>query len=944
MNDLPIMRRCKDDWVNATQILKCCNFPKAKRTKILEKGVQTGRHEKVQGGFGRFQGTWIPLEDARNLAALYGVTADQAPVIFMDVLDPNLHIPAKQKTTGNKDPTPIKRKYTRRPKKSEETPTKKTRLDNGASQPPLAGQIPQFSPTQVPQFLPQMYILPQQQQQHQQQMGPPPGFPYKPQPPPVMGNVAISMSQQQEFMQRARMQQAQRQGVPQPHPHAGQNHPGAPLTPMANGPGHGQHPNSHTPQHMRQMQQQPPQYYTPQHAPQQQHMSQGPPPRMPPQFAPQSAPTQGFDSLSLQLANGTWSQDDLGAAPAKESDTLMLLQDDVKPPVFGLDIPEDSLYSAQLLKFFAEDDAEIPYFIHNPPYDFNINEPIDDEGHTPLHWAALIGNYHMIYLLVQKGANILAVNSFGLNPLLKLISFNNCYELKNFPQVLELMDKCLSNTDINGRTPLHYLCQFAKVPSKLDLLKYYLAICLNKLRVLSLANDQVVDLMANVINHQDVNGDTCLHLAAKLRSAEVCSMLLQVGARDDLENSQKETASEIISQFQIGDGGSMAQKLAPGLALQLAAARGAPASYVDTTSMSMLYLPHLLDQFVMATPVQARSNHTPDTQRTTVQSDDMDEDLARVDKKHLDKLMENKENFDANGKAGLVPATTGSHGAPLHPSKSQPQAAPAPSTPSVLGFGMLTPAKTNLASLPAISEHLTPETRTRGHPQMVSNHRPQAPKVLEGKLEGQTPSALALSDLATMLTGMVGSLADTYANQMDSLDKKKAQLEAQVAAKRKTDRTTQAVFSRTLAAGGLTENDYTSVQDGKDKLVQKAEESKADVDKLAQRVSRVLRKLHTQAVTLRVEDLEQQHMAEDGNQGDDDELASEEQWLYAQELCNLQIKQSQLMDSYIESIKVYGVDEKMYKYRKLISLLCGLRVEDIDGYIDGIEESLAESS
>lgn len=195
-----------------------------------------------------------------------------------------------------------------------------------------------------------------------------------------------------------------------------------------------------------------------------------------------------------------------------------------------------------------------------------------------------------------------------------------------------------------------------------------------------------------------------------------------------------------------------------------------------------------------------------------------------------------------------------------------------------------------------------------------------------------------------MLTGMVGSLADTYANQMDSLDKKKAQLEAQVAAKRKTDRTTQAVFSRTLAAGGLTENDYTSVQDGKDKLVQKAEESKADVDKLAQRVSRVLRKLHAQAVTLRVEELEQQHMAEDGNQGDDDELASEEQWLYAQELCNLQIKQSQLMDSYIESIKVYGVDEKMYKYRKLISLLCGLRVEDIDGYIDGIEESLAESS
>ena len=48
MNDSPIMRRCKDDWVNATQILKCCNFPKAKRTKILEKGVQQGLHEKFK--------------------------------------------------------------------------------------------------------------------------------------------------------------------------------------------------------------------------------------------------------------------------------------------------------------------------------------------------------------------------------------------------------------------------------------------------------------------------------------------------------------------------------------------------------------------------------------------------------------------------------------------------------------------------------------------------------------------------------------------------------------------------------------------------------------------------------------------------------------------------------------------------------------------------------
>lgn len=44
------MRRTADSWVNATQILKVAGIPKSTRTKILEKEVLTGMHEKVQGG------------------------------------------------------------------------------------------------------------------------------------------------------------------------------------------------------------------------------------------------------------------------------------------------------------------------------------------------------------------------------------------------------------------------------------------------------------------------------------------------------------------------------------------------------------------------------------------------------------------------------------------------------------------------------------------------------------------------------------------------------------------------------------------------------------------------------------------------------------------------------------------------------------------------------
>jgi transcription factor MBP1 len=42
--------------MNATQILKVADFDKPQRTRILEREVQKGTHEKVQGGYGKYQG------------------------------------------------------------------------------------------------------------------------------------------------------------------------------------------------------------------------------------------------------------------------------------------------------------------------------------------------------------------------------------------------------------------------------------------------------------------------------------------------------------------------------------------------------------------------------------------------------------------------------------------------------------------------------------------------------------------------------------------------------------------------------------------------------------------------------------------------------------------------------------------------------------------------
>jgi hypothetical protein len=98
---IAVMRRRADSYVNATQILKVAGVDKGRRTKILEKEILPGKHEIVQGGYGKYQGTWfvkhltvfplvqsqyltwtqrIPLERGRDIALQYGVASILAPL------------------------------------------------------------------------------------------------------------------------------------------------------------------------------------------------------------------------------------------------------------------------------------------------------------------------------------------------------------------------------------------------------------------------------------------------------------------------------------------------------------------------------------------------------------------------------------------------------------------------------------------------------------------------------------------------------------------------------------------------------------------------------------------------------------------------------------------------------------------------------------------------
>lgn len=80
------MRRRHDGWLNATQILKIAGVDKGRRTKVLEKEILTGEHEKVQGGYGKYQGTWIPFAIGVRFCRAYGVEEILKPLLEYDIV------------------------------------------------------------------------------------------------------------------------------------------------------------------------------------------------------------------------------------------------------------------------------------------------------------------------------------------------------------------------------------------------------------------------------------------------------------------------------------------------------------------------------------------------------------------------------------------------------------------------------------------------------------------------------------------------------------------------------------------------------------------------------------------------------------------------------------------------------------------------------------------
>jgi transcription factor MBP1 len=205
--------------------------------------------------------------------------------------------------------------------------------------------------------------------------------------------------------------------------------------------------------------------------------------------------------------------------------------------------PEDFVgperYEDTILDYFISESSQIPSILINPPLDFDPNVPIDDDGHTALHWACAMGRIRVVKLLLTAGADIYRVNQSEQTALMRSVMFSNNYDVRKFPELYELLHRSTLNIDKQNRTVFHHISDVALSKGKTHAARYYMETILGRLA------DYPKEL-GDVINFQDDDGETALTLAARARSKRLVKSLLDHGADPKLANRDGKTAQDYI--------------------------------------------------------------------------------------------------------------------------------------------------------------------------------------------------------------------------------------------------------------------------------------------------------------------------------------------------------------------------------------------------------------
>lgn len=166
-----------------------------------------------------------------------------------------------------------------------------------------------------------------------------------------------------------------------------------------------------------------------------------------------------------------------------------------------------------------------------------VDVPIDDSGHTALHWAAALGHIDLVRDLLNNGANCSRGNYAGESPLIRAVLVTNNSEHSSLGELLDLLWPSLPLVDANGRSVLHHITLTAGIRGRADASKYYLETLLEW--VVKHGSDHELGLHwleDELVNIQDYNGDTALNIAVRIGNRQIARQLTNVNASAGIPN------------------------------------------------------------------------------------------------------------------------------------------------------------------------------------------------------------------------------------------------------------------------------------------------------------------------------------------------------------------------------------------------------------------------
>ena len=210
------------------------------------------------------------------------------------------------------------------------------------------------------------------------------------------------------------------------------------------------------------------------------------------------------------------------------------------PTVAFPDISSLPLYQRQksiLSHIYIEGDSRMHDILGllRSPYDsdsFELDLNLDEDGTTPLIWAASCGQLKLVALLLEKGADVHKVASFGETALMRALRTPSNYNNQTFPELLMLLKDIAYVTDVDYQSILHLVARSSTAHTRWKYSRYYSECIVDFLKSEAMRHISVMDF----IDAQDITGNTALHYAFKQRNFKLIDLLLYMDARTDLPN------------------------------------------------------------------------------------------------------------------------------------------------------------------------------------------------------------------------------------------------------------------------------------------------------------------------------------------------------------------------------------------------------------------------